>query len=161
MTDVLQTSFSDHFMTYTLLKGHTIHKHKHKFVTYRDYKNFIPDSFLTDIQQLVQVNMTTGLSRKWEAFKSEFICFSNKHAPIKKRRLKNRFCPWNTPDIVKLMYTRDHRHKLARTSGDTAQWAEYKKLRNRVTAQTREEKKNTSNLNYKKLWASQRNYGMF
>ena len=160
LTEILHTSFSDHYMTYTILKCHTTPKHQHKFVTYRDYKEFNPDAFLMDVYKLVQCSATkSSLSDKWDFFKSGFLRISNEHGPVKKRRLKNRFCPWITPQIVKLMYSRDHKHKLARTTNDAANWAEYKRLRNCVTAQIKEAKKNYFKFEFmktmgkpKKLW---------
>jgi hypothetical protein len=74
-------------------------------------------------------------------------------------RLKKKHCPWVTHDIVRLMHKRDHAHKKAVRSKNSADWDEYRVLRNRVTTEINNEKKNyfqtrfnQSNDDPKKLW---------
>jgi hypothetical protein len=74
-------------------------------------------------------------------WKDSFINISNKHAPLKQKRLKNRSNPWITPDIVKMIYKRNYYHKKAVSSKNETcaneYWVEYKKLRNSITKNIR------------------------
>ena len=46
--------------------------------------------------------------------------------------LKERKCPWITPDIVKLMYRRDFIHGKAVNSNNDLEWNEYRSMRNYI-----------------------------
>ena len=71
--------------------------------------------------------------KKLNAFKSELIRISNKHAPIHTRRLKCRNNPWMTKEILTLMYPRDHCKDKALKLKDAESWGNYKLFRNKVT----------------------------
>ncbi len=43
----------------------------------------------------------------WATRRDEFIKICDNHAPLKTIRVKDRYCPWMSSDIVKLMYKRD------------------------------------------------------
>ena len=95
----------------------------------------------------------------WNHFKCDFLAVCNKHAPFKTRRLKSRYCPWISTDIIKLMYARDHAHKVAARGDDNDLWLQYRTLRNKVTATVRKAKSDYfqkeflhSTSNPKKTW---------
>ncbi len=56
----------------------------------------------------------------------------NKHAPLCKSRLRNRYNPWITSDIVKSLYERDYIHRRAVNLKSDVLMANYRKLRNKV-----------------------------
>ena len=47
-------------------------------------------------------------------------------------RVRNRHNPWMSPEILSLMYKRDHIHKKAVKTGDMTLWEEFKHMRNKV-----------------------------
>ena len=69
-----------------------------------------------------------------------FTAICNKNAPIKVARLKKRSNPWVTPDVVKLMYERDHVHAKAMKTKDDSLNNHYRSLRNHVTKVIQENK---------------------
>ena len=142
-TDVLHTTFSDHYMVYTIIGTTMKPVQQHKNVTYNDYKNFNATTYLNDVQRNVNFRPTdVNVDDTWNSFKSIFLNICEKHAPRRKRRLKNRFCPWVTPDIIEMMYTRDYLHKTAIKSGDTRHWMNYKRVRNKITSSVKSAKRN-------------------
>ena len=105
LTKVLETTFSDHFMTYTVYTAEARPKQKHKTMTFKDYKNFDSEAFLYDVSHCNSLSLDTNdLEYCWAVFKDDFLRVCEKHAPTKKRRLKERYNPWISPEIVKTMY---------------------------------------------------------
>ena len=60
---------------------------------------------------------------------------SDKHAPIREHRVKNRCNPWITKEIMYLMYQRDYVHKQAVKYNSENLMEEYRVLRNKVTSE--------------------------
>ena len=111
-TGVLKVSLSDHYCTQTILKSHpNPMKEKHNLVTYNDFKNFHLEGFVQDIrdtlQNLHQTNCN-NVCQLWESFKLKFLEICRKHVPLVQRRLKRRYKPWVSHDIIQLMYTESH-----------------------------------------------------
>ena len=146
LTEVLKTTFSDHFMTYTVFTAEARPKQEHRTMTFKDYKHFDNEAFLYDLSQCSFLSLDTNdLESYWTKFKDDFLHVSEKHAPTKKRRLKQRYNPWISPEIVKAMYARDHKQKLARRTGDPNHWSSYRQLRNGVTSMIKIAKRNYFN----------------
>ena len=61
----------------------------------------------------------------------------DKHAPLKKKRVKKRESPWITESIIQLIRNRDKQKKRAKKSKLADDWKQYRVLRNRVTSQIR------------------------
>ena len=55
-------------------------------------------------------------------------------APFVEKILKDRKCPWITPDVVKLMYRRDCIHGKAVNSNNDLEWNEYRSMRNYINS---------------------------
>ena len=156
--DVLQTSnpefhtkagavkyaLSDHYLIQTviaILCNKTCQiSQNHNEVINRDFKQFDHYSFTEDIKAANEpfVNLETGIT--WEMWKSTFLEICNKHVPLIKARLKARKNQWITPDIVKMMYERDHLHAKAIKYGDPILMNNYRKLRNRITSEIEKKK---------------------
>lgn len=161
LTDVLETTFSDHFMTFTVYVANERARQKHKVMTFKDYKYFNADAFLNDLScSSIFGIVTDDLDYLWATFKQEFIRICEKYAPTKQRRLKKRYNPWISPEIVQSMYARDHEHKLARRTGDDNHWNTYRRLRNSVTTMIKSAKRRyfenefcqSTNQNPKRMW---------
>jgi hypothetical protein len=145
MSGVHKISLSDHYMIFSVLsleKKDSLHKQ----ITFRNFKNFKIDAFVNDLKNSSDVTDTSWsadqLEHKWENFKKAFLEVCNKHAPIQTRRLKKRSNPWFTPDIQKLIYQRDYVKNKAVNLKDPTLWNSYVHLRNKVTQEIRENKRN-------------------
>jgi hypothetical protein len=74
----------------------------------------------------------TNIDEAWLSWKTEFLRLCDKHAPVKVCRLKDRFKPWITSDIVKLMYKRDYLHKQAVKRCDINLMNEYRGVKTEI-----------------------------
>ena len=77
----------------------------------------------------------------WDNWRNEFLRISDKHAPIKHVRVKDRLFPWMNSSIIKLMYKRDYlkAHSVQNDCRDSSE--EYRKTRNLITSLIRKSKR--------------------
>ena len=105
-----------------------ISKNKHITTTYRCFKIFHENLFLTylvcDLEHF-EVNRKAVNEDLWELLSIMIQCL-DKHATVKQKRVKSARLPsWYTPEIGESRKTRDHYKHLK-------QWPEYKKYRNKT-----------------------------
>ena len=140
---VVKYNFSDHYLVYTEFEFNVINQKgsKHNFVKFRDMKRFNTENVLNDLNSCEVLNGSLyDEDISWEKWKLMFNEICNKNAPIKIARFKKRSNPWITPDVVKLLYKRDHVHaKAVRTKSDIL-FDQYRSLRNQVTKVIKENK---------------------
>ena len=134
-TEVLPFTFSDHYVVFTCVNVAPA-SGKHRTITYRCYKNFDPNLFLNDLQDAdifrdFCYSKFDDVGELWTSWKSKVLDVSNKHAPLRKCRLKNRRNPWITAEIVKLMYERDYTHEKAIKDNCPVIFDEYRRLPSR------------------------------
>ena len=156
-------ALSDHYLIQTVI---TIPCNKacqitqnHNEVIYRDFTQFNHYSFTEDIKAANEQFVNRDTEITWEMWKNVFLEICNKHAPLIKARLKARKNPWITPDIVKMMYERDHLHAKAIKYDDPILMNNYRKLRNRITSEIEKKKfehfsdmNNECKHNPRKIW---------
>ena len=68
----------------------------------------------------------------WHKWKSLFLEILNKHAPLRKKKIRSRPAPWMTREIKDNMLQRNYLKKIANKSGDPSDWSRYKTARNKV-----------------------------
>ena len=106
----LKTCISDHYLVYVTRKFRGSIKANHKVIMSRHMKNFATDLFISDLATTdwsAIVHNSDGLDnavRLWSFHLSSII---EKHAPLRERRVTERFSPWITPDVKQLSRTRD------------------------------------------------------
>lgn len=135
-SNVAQIALSDHFLVYTCVDLN-VRSREHKVVSFRDYKNFNADLFQADLAQSTVLNNAyfkeSDTIDMWIEWKNEFMRICDKHAPFKEIRVKERYNPWITSDIIKQMYKRDYISEKANLANDPDMEREYRMLRNNVT----------------------------
>ena len=90
----------------------------------------IPSGFVTTVDQL------------WYDFKSAFVSFADRHAPIIQRRVRGiDNCPWLNKEIKSVMRQREYFHSTARKTNHSEDWASYRCHRNRVSSATRRQRR--------------------
>jgi hypothetical protein len=112
-------------------------KGKHTYVQYRSTKNFNSNTFLLDLSRETfdDVYQCSNPEDALNLWYSKFNLLLDKHAPLKKRRVKHQTLPkWLTPEIINTMKERDACKKDKR-------FDDYKKLRNKVSILVKEAKK--------------------
>ena len=135
---VSNSSISDHnpvFCSWTL-KHKKLTNKGHKTVEYRSFKNFNELAFLHDIS-LINFDKIYNINCPNKAFdylNETLLTVVNKHAPIRKKRVKNHnLPPWLTKEITSEMSLRD-KYK------SNKDFENYKKQRNKVTMLVRKAK---------------------
>ena len=140
---VMKYNISDHYLVYTELElnHNDVKKVYHNSVKFRDMKIFNPESFIDDLNSCEMFNGSICENDiSWDKWRHNFTEICNKNAPIKVARLKKRSNPWVTPDVVKLMYERDHVHAKVMKTKDDRLYNHYRSLRNHVTKVIQENK---------------------
>ena len=150
-------SLSDHFpICFTRKVNSKLLKDKHTKSTYRSYKHFDENKFISII----------SIANDLDAFAADKSCIDedlniwysfllkhlNNHAPIKSKRVKSKRLPdWFTPDIIQMQYLRDKTKRLK-------QWSDHRKYRNKTKQLIRQAKRKyfsksiTNSKDTKSLW---------
>ena len=68
----------------------------------------------------------------WTEWKTKFLQIVDKHAPIRIKRVRSKNSPWITADLKERMHNRDTLKIKAIKSNDPHDWANFKKMRNKV-----------------------------
>ena len=129
-------------------------------ITYRSLKRFNEEDFLTDLDSydwdpcFVPFDVNKSL-QNWQ---KGFLNIFDKHAPIVKHRVKHKvLLPWLTPEILKLMKTRDSIKR--QVNSGLVPWNVFTFYRNRVNSMIFKSKRyyyhkiiNDNRNDSKKLW---------
>ena len=125
---VLYIGISDHSLTYAIHK-HNTRKTDPKIIESRQFKNFDREAFIDDIKETSfhLASLLDDPNEMWEAWKSLFLEIVNKHAPIRKRKVKSKSSPWISPELRQKMKKRDFLKKQAVKQNSLHMWYDYKK----------------------------------
>ena len=137
---VKKNCLSDHFAVFCSRKAHSeIGKTKHQTIIYRSFKTFDESRFLTDLSlvPLEIIQAFDNINDIVSVWNTLFLEILNKHAPIKRHRVKKQYQPyWLTSEILDCMKKRD-KYKL---NGNIET---YKIIRNKVSSLIEQAKKRT------------------
>lgn len=156
---VIRTGLSDHDIVYMVRKLNHFRTNRHKFILKRCFNNFNQELFINDLKDAHWDFDQVDPNDQWEKWKALYISIVDKHAPLKRTRVKKKKSPWLTKDLVNLIRKRDLLKKNAIITKDAKDWIEFKKARNLLNNELKIQKskyyKETCN-NYKnnpsKLW---------
>ena len=136
---------SDHFIVYSILdKERKSVKHRHKYSVGRQYKNLDVNQFKSDLQNVDWRNVKKhkDINNAVNEFESIFLEIANRHAPIKRKRVRRRkSSPWLTEDILRAMRERDKLRSKACESNSSHLWSEFRNLKNKVNGMVKQAKK--------------------
>ena len=103
-TQMVNTGFSDfHVMIVTVLKT-TFPKVKPKTLVYRDYSKFIQQDFHAELRAKIQVSNVGS----YVSFENIFLMVLNKHAPLKKKKIRANHKPYVTKQLRKAIMRRSY-----------------------------------------------------
>ena len=120
---------------------------KNGIFTKRNLKNFDEQLFCEDVAY-VFANLAENNSDVQVALHSfantsnTLISIVDKHAPLKRLRIKERIAPWFNKELSALLCERDKAWSRARHSGDPSHWLHLRQLRNKCTSALRKSKSN-------------------
>jgi hypothetical protein len=120
-----------------------LNKKHHKKVEFRNLKYFNAENFQADLrsQEWELLDNQSCVDKMWDRWKTLFITVLDKHAPIRKKRVKNKpSVPWLTNTIKKQIRERDRLRLFAIKYESENYWNAHKSYRNRVTDALREAK---------------------
>ena len=140
---VLHIGISDHSLIYAVHKRN-MPKTDPKIIESRQFKNFDREAFIDDIKEkpFHLASLLDDPNEMWEVWKSLFLEIANKHAPIRKRKVKSKSSPWISSELRQKMRKRDFLKKQAVKQNSHQMWNDYKKARNDVNASIREARTN-------------------
>ena len=132
---VSHVGISDHSLIYFYRKLSVgLFSRGHTTVNYRNFKNFDVDKFRSDIntQNWDSINMIDNPNQMWLVWKTMFNSVVDRHAPLRKKRVRGIKSPWITADLKKSMRQRDVLKIKAIQSTNPYDWATFKSARNSV-----------------------------
>ena len=136
---VSSISLSDHFpIRFTCKINNKIPKHKHITTSYRCYKHFDENLFLSELTNDLNTFVADKLSidEDFNSWSSLVMKHLNNHAPMKSKRVKSKRLPeWFTPDITHMQNLQDRSKRLK-------QWENFKRYRNNTTQLIKQAKRN-------------------
>ena len=95
-----------------------------------DKDGLISDSEAKDFHPQISSN---DVQVAWAFFHDGFSSLVDKHAPLRRYKVKGRDNPWFTPELSELLRTRNLAWATARKTGSEADWLTFRQLRNRFT----------------------------
>ena len=99
---VLKVSLSDHYMIFCVRKYRGALKGQHKKVTTRQMKDFDQNSFLSDISSVDWdsiLDCSKDINTAVENWSNVLSMIIEKHAPMRHRRVSEKYCPWITTQL--------------------------------------------------------------
>ena len=136
--EVKSCTINDHSMVCLTLKLKAP-RPRCKYITTRSYKNYGHNNFIQDLTYAPfhMVSFFDDFDDQVHAFNCIFLDVLDKHAPIKRIKIKSRPNPYVTPEIQQLMKTRDKWHKEAVRTKDKLYWNAYRFFRQEVKREIR------------------------
>ena len=126
---------SDHYLVYCIRKFRGSVKKQHKNISTRSLKNFNKTEFLNDLLSVDWkgiVSNTDDINKIVEQWSHLFSLILEKHAPMRNKRVSEKFSPWLTKEFPTMSATRDRLRKQAVRSKSQVLMQAYRQVRNRV-----------------------------
>ena len=141
----LETGLSDfHEMTLTVMKVF-YKKQKPTIITYRNYKHFSSEVFMTDVQNRISQVTSENNDLEFDLFKAALNEAIQRHAPTKRRYVRANQAPFINKTINEEIMKRSRlRNKFLNTKSDIDRKA-YNMQRNLCVSLIKREKKNFFN----------------
>jgi len=141
---VIHIGISDHSLVYTIRKiGISTTRNSHNMISYRSKKHFNIDKFINDLNSVPWENLDNleNPDDMWNTWKKSFLSVLDSHAPIKRKRIRNKTSPWMTIDLRKAITNRDNLKKKAIRTDSTRDWMNFRAAKNRVNNDIKKTKK--------------------
>ena len=131
--EVNDTHLSDHSIVVCVLKG-GVPKTPFRIIEYRSYKKFNKEQFCSDLKEMPwnELNSIGCIDEAATHWESLFNRVADKHAPIKKQRVKGFKTPWVTNEVLQLRRERNYHQSKGRKTRSLYHWQMYRSLRNHI-----------------------------
>ena len=157
-SSIFANDISDHCVVATV-RNTKIPKSKPRILVKIYLKHFSEQGFFHDLFYFdwEKINLIADVEYAWDFFYEGFNSIINKHAPLKKYRVKDCNNAWFKPDLSDLLHKRNLAWARARKSKQDFDWLVFRQLRNVCTVKIRKAKadhflsQTSNNLNNKIL----------
>jgi len=125
---VMHTGMSDHCFVYDIMgKESSLPLQTHKYSYNRNYKHFDDVLFKADMNKVnwCEITRHNNIDDAVNDFESKFLEVADRHAPMRRKRVRHKISPWLTDEIVKAMRERDMMKKRASKINSDQLWMEY------------------------------------
>ena len=122
-------------MVYCIRKLRGASRRQHKNISTRQLKNFNSADFRNDLLSIYWngiVNNSDDVNLVVEQWTSSFSLILEKHAPLRERRVSEKFCPWLTKNLKLMSAARDKLKKQAVRSNSEILMQAHRQMRNKV-----------------------------
>ena len=136
---VLPVSLSDHEMViFSWRKSKPKSNGNHCYISSRNMRKIDIENFVNELKDmsLDETLQETSTDKAYDIWVRKIRSLLDKHAPIKKKRVRQKKSPWMTSDIVDLIRERDKAKQSAKRINTDHEWLKYRKLRNHVKPQS-------------------------
>uniref|UniRef100_A0A3B3HCE9 Reverse transcriptase domain-containing protein n=1 Tax=Oryzias latipes TaxID=8090 RepID=A0A3B3HCE9_ORYLA len=132
---VFCNDLSDHCVV-AACRDAKIPKCKPRIVIRRNFKKFNEQAYRHDLSLVnwERIGLTPNVELAWSFFKGNFEKIINKHAPMKKFRVKGRDNPWFTRELSDIIHLRNRAWAKARKTDLARDWSTFRQLRNKCTS---------------------------
>ena len=140
---VIHVGISDHSLIYVVRKFPSF-KTDTKFKEFRSFKHFGEESFIKELSKTdwnLFLQNSNDPNQLWSAWKCKFMEIIDRHAPIRRQKVRTKPVPWLTSRVKKLARDRDYLKSKAVRTDSISCWDEYKRARNRVNMEIRNAKR--------------------
>ena len=131
---VFPNDISDH-CTIACVRSTKLPKNKCLLVLKRCFKHFSEQAFLHDLAEVEwsRLALIPSISDAVSFFQHQILALINKHAPLRKFRIKDRSNPWFSRELSDAIHARNKQWSLARKSKSDKDWLLFRSLRNKCT----------------------------
>ena len=129
---------SDHYLVYCLRKLNGARRKDHKVIKTRSMKNFDETAFFADVSRINWdgvVSRPVDINVLVDDWSNLFSMIIDKHAPIKSKRVSEKYCPWINKDLKGLIGERDKLKKAAVKHNSSSLMESHRKIRNGQSTQ--------------------------
>lgn len=129
---VFSNDISDH-CTIACVRSTKLPKTKCLTVLRRSFKHFSEQAFIHDLVEVdwSRFALIPSISDAVPLFQHQFLACINKHAPLRKVRIKDRSNPWFSSELSDAIHARNKQWSMARKSKSAKDWLLFRSLRNK------------------------------
>ena len=122
-----------------------------RYVTKRCYKNFKKEDFIFAVKQISWWHLYAcdDVEMALQMLTDNLTKILDEMAPIRTIQIRENYAPWLSSETKQLMAERDHAQKIAADTESENDWKLFKRIRNRVNAILRNEKRNWQRKKFK------------
>lgn len=132
---VFCNDLSDHCVV-GAIRNTKVPKLESRVISKRNMKHFCEQGFHYDLFHFNwnRIELIPDVETAWSFFSDSFQNIVNKHAPIRKYRVKGRDNPWFSPELSDSIHERNLAWAKARNTSLPTDWLAFKQLRNKCSS---------------------------